>query len=238
MKTISRKIIISVVLGLLFIPSFAEEPESGVSASVDGDIVSSYVWRGLYCGGTSFQPSLSVEWKGLSLSGWGSVGIDKTDTKEFDLTLGYAIGGFSISVTDYYFDYFGVANPYGEYVKERTSHVFEGQIGYDFEFMSLNWYTNFAGADGVKNAEGDMAYSSYFSAAVPFEAGGVEWEAELGIVPWKTDLYGADGFALTNLSLKAAKSLKISDEFSLGVFSQAVWNPAADGGFLVMGLSF
>ena len=238
MKTISRKIIISVVLGLLFVPSFAEEPESGVNASVGGDIVSSYVWRGLYCGGTSFQPSLSVEWKGLSLSGWGSVGIDKTDTKEFDLTLGYVIGGFSISVTDYYFDYFGVANPYGEYVKERTSHVFEGQIGYDFEFMSLNWYTNFAGADGV-NEDGDRAYSSYISAIAPFSLGGLEWEAEIGATPWATDYYAnTNGFAVCDISLGASKEIKITESYSLPVFAKATFNPASDKAYFTFGISF
>lgn len=35
-------------------------------------------------------------YKGFSLGAWGSVGFESTDTKEFDLTLGYSIGGFSV----------------------------------------------------------------------------------------------------------------------------------------------
>ena len=31
-----------------------------------------------------------------------------------------------------------------------TAHVFEAQVGYDFGPLAVNWYTNFAGADGVK----------------------------------------------------------------------------------------
>lgn len=52
----------------------------------------------------SVQPSLEISYKGFSLGAWGSVGFESTDTKEFDLTLGYSIGGFSVSVTDYWFN--------------------------------------------------------------------------------------------------------------------------------------
>lgn len=74
-----------------------------VEASVGADLVSGYVWRGQDLGNVSIQPGLSVGYKGWSLAVWGSVGIDKEDTKELDLTLGYSTGGFSLSVTDYWF---------------------------------------------------------------------------------------------------------------------------------------
>ena len=67
-----------------------------VEASIGADLVSGYIWRGQDLGNVSIQPSASVSYKGFSLSGWGSVGIDKDDTKEFDLTLGYSTGGFSV----------------------------------------------------------------------------------------------------------------------------------------------
>ena len=47
-----------------------------VEASTDVDIVSSYIWRKASCGGVSFQPNLSIDYKGLSLSTRGSVGIN------------------------------------------------------------------------------------------------------------------------------------------------------------------
>ena len=68
-----------------------------VEASVGADLVSGYIWRGQDLGNVSIQPSLSIAYKGFSLSAWGSVGFEKSDTKEFDLTLGYGIGGFSVS---------------------------------------------------------------------------------------------------------------------------------------------
>ena len=75
-----------------------------VETTVSGDVVSSYIWRGLDLGSTAIQPTLGVGYKGLSLTAWGSYGIaNPEDTKEFDLTLGYSLGGFNIGVTDYWF---------------------------------------------------------------------------------------------------------------------------------------
>lgn len=152
-----------------------------VEADIGADLVSGYIWRGQDLGNVSIQPSASVSYKGFSLSGWGSVGLDKEDTKEFDLTLGYSSGGFSVSVTDYWFD----GGPeYFHYGAHNTSHVFEAQVGYDFGPLAVNWYTNFAGADGVK-ANGNRAYSSYFSIAAPFKLGGLDWSAEIGLLHGK-----------------------------------------------------
>ena len=80
------------------------------------------------------QPTLSVSYKGFSLSAWGTAGIEKEDTKEIDLTLGYTTGGFSISVTDYWFN----GGPgYFHYGSHNTNHTFEAQIGYDFGPLAL-----------------------------------------------------------------------------------------------------
>ena len=70
--------------------------------SLEADVVSKYVWRGFDQGsGASVQPSLGLAYKGVSLSAWGSTSITDLEPKEFDITLGYSIGGFSITVTDY-----------------------------------------------------------------------------------------------------------------------------------------
>lgn len=75
-----------------------------IEADIGADIVSGYIWRGQDLGNISIQPSASISYKGIWLSGWGTVGFDKDDTKEFDLTVGYSIKGFSASITDYWFD--------------------------------------------------------------------------------------------------------------------------------------
>ena len=78
--------------------------ESDFTGTIKADFVSRYIWRGLDCGHVSVQPTLGVDYKGLSLTAWGSVGLtDSNDTKEFDLTLAYTTGGFNVGITDYWF---------------------------------------------------------------------------------------------------------------------------------------
>ena len=131
-----------------------EGPEVGLS----GDIVSSYIWRGQDLGNVSLQPTLGVAYKGLSLTAWGSVGLTTpADTKEFDLTLAYRLGGFNIGITDYWFNAgLDPENRYFKYDAHGTNHVYEANIGYDFGLASVQWYTNFSGNDGV-NKDGDRA---------------------------------------------------------------------------------
>ena len=233
MKTRSMKLgVIASALLSMAMP-FTTKAQDKVEASVGADLVSGYIWRGQDLGGVSLQPSASVAYKGFSLEAWGSVGFESKDDKELDLTLGYSTGGFSVSVTDYWFN----GGPgYFHYGARNTAHVFEGQIGYDFGLLAINWYTNFAGADGV-NKEGDRAYSSYLSLVAPFSLGGLDWTAEIGATPWATDFYGSNGFAVCDVSLGANKEIKITDSFSLPLFVKATWNPRTEGAYFVVGLS-
>ena len=211
---------------------------SGVGLSLSGDFVSSYIWRGLDCGSVAVQPTLGVGYKGLSLTAWGSYGLtDSDDVKEFDLTLAYTIGGFNIGITDYWFsEGLDPDARYFKYDAHGTNHVFEANIGYDFGPLSLQWFTNFAGNDGI-NKSGKRAYSSYVEVAVPFKLATVDWTATAGAVPYATDFYGTTGFAVTNLALKATKDIKVTDTFSIPVFGQVVGNPCSQKAYLVFGFT-
>ena len=209
-----------------------------IETTISSDFVSSYIWRGQDLGSVAVQPTLGVEYKGLSLTAWGSYGlVDKDDAKEFDLTLAYTIGGFNIGVTDYWLsEGLDPDSRYFKYDAHGTNHVFEVNIGYDFGFASIQWYTNFAGNDGV-NKNGKRAYSSYFETNVPFLLAGVEWTATAGAVPYATDYYGTSGFAVTNLSLKATKDIKVTERFSIPVFGQVTGNPCSRKAYLVFGFT-
>ena len=209
-----------------------------IETSIGADLVSAYEWRGQDLGGVSIQPSLSIAYKGLSLTAWGSVGIDKEDAKEIDLTLAYETGGFSISITDYWVAPYGEETKFFHYGAHSTAHVFEAQVGYDFGALAVNWYTNFAGADGV-NKDGNRAYSSFVSLEVPFTLGGLEWTAEVGATPWATDYYAeADGFTVCDIALSTSKEIKITDSFSLPVFGKLSFNLATECADFIFGISF
>ena len=210
-----------------------------ISTTIGSDIVSSYIWRGQDLGGVSLQPTLGLEYKGISLSAWGSVGLaDPADTKEFDITLGYTIGGLNIGITDYWFNAgLDPQDRYFKYDAHGTNHVFEANIGYDFGVVSAQWYTNISGNDGV-NKDGKRAYSSYFEVAAPFKLANCDWTATIGAVPYATDFYGTNGFAVTNLAVRASKDIKVTDSFSIPIFGEVSANPCSQKAYLVVGMSF
>ena len=218
--------------------SMATLAQEKVETTICSDVVSSYIWRGQDLGDVSVQPTLGIGYKGLSLTAWGSVGLsDPSDTKEFDLTFGYAIGGLNIGITDYWFNNgLDPENRYFKYDAHGTNHVFEANVGYDFGLASLQWFTNFAGNDGMNN-DGKRAYSSYVELTVPFKLAAVDWTATAGAVPFSTDFYGTDGIAVTNLALKAAKDIKVTDTFSIPVFGQVVANPCSQKAYMVIGFT-
>lgn len=226
-------------MAMMMATGWSAMAQDTVETTVAADFVNQYIWRGQDLGNTAIQPTLGVAYKGLSLTAWGSEGVtEASDTKEFDLTLAYTAGGFNIGITDYWFNQNGL-DPDGRYFKydaHGTNHVFEANIGYDFGFASLQAYTNFAGNDGF-NKDGKRAYSTYVELAAPFKLATVDWTASLGVVPFYTSFYGTEGFAVTNLALKATKDIAITDKFSLPVFAGVVGNPCSQKAYLVFGFT-
>ena len=220
-----------VLMALMFATGMSATAQDEVETTVAADVVSTYVWRGMECGSAAIQPTLGIGYKGLSLSAWGSYGlVDTNDAKEFDLTLAYSTGGFNIGITDYWFN--TPEERYFLYDANKTSHIFEANIGYDFGPAAIQWFTNFAGNDGY-NKDGKRAYSSYVELSAPFKLASVDWSAAVGAVPYATDFYGVDGFAVTNVSLKATKDIKVTDSFSIPVFAQVAANPSTEKAYLV-----
>ena len=233
MKKLRR---LSMVALAIIASTTAAKAQDNVETTIGADVVNQYIWRGQELGSVSLQPTLGVAYKGLSLTTWGSIGLSEpSDTKEFDITAAYSVGGFNIGVTDYWFN--SPSTRYFLYDSHKTSHVFEANIGYDFGPASIQWFTNFAGNDGV-NKDGDRAYSSYFEVSAPFTFGGCDWTATVGAVPFASSFYSdANGFAVTNVSLKATKELKITDTFSVPVFAGIAANPSTEKAFFIFGLS-
>lgn len=223
----------ALIIGMMALTTVVNAQDN-VEAEVSADVVSKYIWRGQALGHAAIQPSASVSYKGLSLSAWGSYGIVESGEEEFDLTLSYNVGGFTAGITDYFCS---ADARYFLYDAHSTAHTFEANIGYDFGPLSLNWFTNFAGADGV-NKDGKRAYSSYFELAAPFKLGGLDWTATLGAVPYATDFYAdANGFAVTNISLQATKDIKITDSFALPVFAAVNTNPSTQKAYFTFGFT-
>lgn len=161
-----------------------------IKASAGADLVSGYVWRGRESGDVGIQPSVPLSWKGLSPAARGSASWGSEYAKELDLTLGYAVGGCSVPLTDYGFSKgtnfktgVGVSGKYFHFGSQSTLHVYEAQAGYDFGFLAVDWYADTGGNDGRKK-DGKRVYSPCFSLSSPFRLGGLDRDATAGAVPW------------------------------------------------------
>ena len=208
-----------------------------VKVDISADIVSHYVWRGMDEGNVSLQPCFELSYKGLSLSCDGNVGLSNwKDGKELNWTLSYTVGGLTLAVIDYWLEGGSdESNRYFKYTK-NTNHVFEASVGYDFGPVALQWYTNFAGDDGL-SPSGKRAYSSYLEATAPFRLWTVDWLATAACVPYATDYYETNGFAVTNLALRATKEIRITDSFGIPIFAEFIGNPRTEKLYFVLGIT-
>ncbi|MDR3137777.1 MAG: hypothetical protein LBT73_02720 [Tannerellaceae bacterium] len=233
----------------------------GLEVSLGADAVSSYVWRGTFCGGAAVQPALSLSYGGFSVGAWGSVDIASVGAKELDLSLGYSIGNLSLGITDYWWN--GEDSPYGyyKYVSGKdfaTGHLFEGTIGYSIGNFSASWSTFFLGDKtpdldkdgGFQYDENDKLkmkeqFSTFIEASYAFDIKGITFTPSIGIVPWASQYHKSHedpkddrSFTLATISFTASKELKVTESFSVPVFTQLVFAPEQDNAFLVFGVSF
>lgn len=214
--------------------------------TVQGDLVSSYVWRGMYQTGASFQPTLGFSTGGFSITAWGSTDFDGAAAsegaaaKEIDLTAAYTFGesGLTLSVADLWWAGQG-AGKFGNFKSRETAHHFEAGLAYTLPCekfpLSIAWNMMFAGMD--KNLEGDQNYSSYVEFNYPFTVKMVDLNLTCGVVPYEAPQYNTNGFAVTNIALKGTTSIKITDSFSLPIFAQAIYNPRMEDAHLVFGIT-
>ena len=215
------------------------QPQTEIS--IGGDLVSTYVWRGVYQSGFSLQPEIGLSVGGFTVGVWGSTDLD--NFKEVDLSVGYSVRGFSVGVTDYGWGGQRLGDGrFAPYFKYGDTHYFEGTLAYEFgeKFpLGISWSTMFAGADKKEN--GDRAWSSYVELAYPFSVGSVELTAAAGAAPWAAPAWlpgGYDGFQISNVSLKASRAIPVSEKYEIPLFVQLAVNPQLNYMNLVIGLSF
>ena len=249
-----KRIIIILALALIGVSAFsfksyAEEKESNFSFEVGADVVSNYLWRGQNLGGLSIQPSVTLGWKGIYISGWGNIGADNWKfnylNPELDVTIGYDNYGLKLDLTHlYYFygdKYFkGLGDANNEY-SESTIEVHAGiDVGEWASIVPLtvDWYTTVLGYDPVLDENGNIvlnengnakrAYSTYielgYDITLPLE---IVLGIKVGFTPWKgmfTDYAevwkNGQTVGINNIQLRAER------EFELGGIYLNVWGEA------------
>lgn len=238
-----KKICLVIILSGLSLPALVRA-QNNLEVGLEADLVSSYVWRGIKQTGFSVQPSLGASYKGLSLSAWGSTDISNGNNegfKEVDFTFGYSTHGLNIAITDYWWDGEGTHRYFSGAHDGYSGHMLEGTIGYTFPQsfpLSVTWNTFFLGK-GNKKANGDNSYSTYIELSYPFSVKNVDMSTTIGFTPWESVVYGSDidGFKITNLMLHAGTGIKLSESFTLPIFTNIIFNPAVEDVHFMFGFT-
>lgn len=186
--------------------------------STGGDLVSSYVWRGVpqdvtFGGTPNIQPYVSFTTGGFTIGSWASSSFTGI-VKEVDIYATYVFSpSIALTVTDYNW---GFGNSYFKYGK-GSDHKFEATLAYtgaESFPLSVSLNTFFAGSDTL--ATGKNAFSSYVELSYPISTNAkVFCGAALNE---SAAIYNTSGFAVTNLGIKVSKSIAITDKFSLPVY--------------------
>jgi hypothetical protein len=254
MKTM--KVLAICAIAFLSISSSKAE-ESKVAVTTGADLVSSYIWRGVYFAGASLQPTLNLTYGGLSVGLWGSsdiTNVTEPGYKECDASLFYTVAGVKVGLTQYWWT--GKNKPYIGRDDIGSGHYFEGTIGYSISSFNIVANTMFAG-DRDKDAAGKQMFSTYIEGSYGFNVGDIALLPAIGVSPWESNsnvgyhwnpgkydattklLTGVNetGFALCNVSIKATKALKFSETLSIPVSVQAIYSNSADQIHLVLGVT-
>lgn len=209
-----------------------EESERKLTVGVGAELVSAYVWRGMYQAGASFQPTLSLSTYGLTVGAWGSTDF-AVNTKELDFFVSYKKKGFTAGIADYWWS--GEGAPY---FNNSGSHHLDATLGYTFSEkfpLSLEVNTMLSG-DEDEGDTGRRYYSTYIAATFPFSIKEIDCEAGIGITPRK-GMYG-DEFNVVIISAKASRNLQLTTKYALPVFVELILSPARDNAFFVFGIQF
>jgi hypothetical protein len=202
-----------------------------VTTSVNVDLVSRYIWRGMDLGhGPSIQPGLSATWKDFTIGTWGAFKLNGEGDQETDFYLSKTFSFVTVAIWDYWsfndtsaFDCFN-------YLEKTTSHLLEAQIllsgGETLPFNFLASYL-FYGADPSKSVYFELQYEHTSSLADLVVFAGYQAKGN----------YYAPKPAFVNIGCTVSKSIQVTDRLSLPVYVSLIVNPAGKSAWLVAGIT-
>jgi hypothetical protein len=217
-------------------PAEPEAPASKFAAAID--VVYPYLWRGIALNSTSkvaFQPYLSYAFTDkLTVGLWGTTNLSNDDTtnnlsyNEFDWYVSYQVSPIvKLMVSDYYSDYPGAKVSYWDYQSSTQALDLSVLLNFSSKGVPLDFQWNTLVAGGDFNASGDRNFSSYTEVGYTHSIAsvGLDFRVFAGaVVNESPTYYLTDGFTFTNVGLNVAKSIKITDSYSIPVFVRYTYN--------------
>ncbi len=211
------------VLIIIFMSVFSTN-QSLAQFDIGADFMSRYVWRGgAYSNGPSIQPYMSYATGGeeeddfgFEIGFWGAYANDTNYTDELDLYASLSYGPVAVTITNYIFPDITT----GGTTKYFDSGIWEGMLGIELGPVSLTG-------------------GYFFEDGHTYLAGSIPINEELGFTLGFGDgFYTNSGdFELIELALSYGKETKITEDFSLPLSGNLIYNPSADQMYLVFGFS-
>jgi len=260
-----RKYCLLVFTALCLNLSAQDTARWSANIQLGADLMSRYIWRGINLGGNApaVQPVMKLnvgnETHLFTLGAWGSYSFSNTSCEEMDLFASYTFKNmFTVMVTDYFFPgaYADKRDKYFYYRQDSTGHVFEGCLMFNgtkkvpVTFMAcVNFYGNDARRmkqvnDSTFEVSG-LQYSTYFEIGYKTNIKGIDFNAFVGGTltnpdtgRQETGYYMNTKAGFTNVGIKVAKGIPVSEKYSLPIQVSLIANPLLSKMYLVFGISF
>jgi hypothetical protein len=230
-------------LSLLLFCFFGINMAFAQNISINADLVSRYIWRGLDLshGSPSIQPSIKFSAGGFTAGFWGAYSFANSVAQdEIDFYASYSLafdkyGSIGIGLTDY------MAPANGTPISNFANH--DDHDGPGAHSIELNLFCNGPGSFPISislnkffhNVPNNPFYFHlvYFvelqGVGISFFAGGTTGDS--------AKYYGARKFSLVNVGFTTSKVISISENLSLPLFGSIALNPSTEKLFYVVGFS-
>lgn len=206
------------------------------------DFNTAWLWRGIFNGGMSFQPTADIGWDSehtsFRVGVWANIGavdgsfhneLDPSKVNgELDFVASLNLWGATIGVTNYY--YCGKFTD-GDLDFGHSSQT-ELSVGYDFGTLlnvplSVTWNTLLHDGIAPAGVARKGRYSTYVDITYShnFDKG---WNltGTVGFTPWTSQYTNYSGdFAVNNISLTATKTWNVKSVCDMSIYAQTMINP-------------
>lgn len=252
-KLLTSLCLITLGIGKLFAQDVTEKQDDN-RLDFTANIQNNHLWRGLIItdkpvvmGNLSYALDSEKKWK-VGIWGASALADDKDGThyKEINYYVQYSNGRFYIGLWDLFnsrnINTAVASDDIFNYSNRRTAHIIDLRTNYTFgPSFPINVEADimlYGGANAgevVLESDGSYKknkYSTYVQVSYPVISGKkVNLDAFVGAgfaLNDKNFLYGngTNSFDIVNAGIKASKTVKITDHYSLPVSMMVMWNPS------------
>ena len=218
----------ALLLGVSSVAPLCAQERGDWSMTIGVDAVRKSLWRGMELGGPSIQPTGTFDYEKddwtVCLGFWATKTLFGEPYGELDLFVEASWKNLTLSLTDYgYGKYFG---PW------QDNHDLDFGLSYTLSEdipVTFSWYSiinqTFEGSMDGGGFDWSSAFPSYFEIAYDFSVSVVDFSVAAGMLPFASDYYENDSFAICNLNLSAGHEFEFKHGGSLPVSAQVVYNP-------------